>query len=115
MTLIVILLLALVPTILIELGVLLLLREKRKKVLWSSVIINVFTNVPLNLYVTFVDESFTTVFLAELLIILVEAAWYWLFVRRLSQAFIYSALCNAISFLTGLLFVLLLQIFVFYL
>ena len=107
MTLIVILLLALVPTILIELGVLLLLREKRKKVLWSSVIINVFTNVPLNLYVTFVDESFTTILLAELLIILVEAAWYSLFVRRLSQAFIYSALCNAISFLTGLLFVLL--------
>lgn len=115
MTLIVILLLALVPTILIELGVLLLLREKRKKVLWSSVVINVFTNVPLNLYVMFIDESFTTILLAELLIILVEAAWYWLFVRRLSQAFIYSTLCNAISFLTGLLFVLLLQIFVFYL
>ena len=115
MTLIVILLLALVPTILIELGVLQLLREKRKKVLWSSVIINVFTNVPLNLYVMFIDESFTTILLAELLIILVEAAWYWLFVRRLSQAFIYSTLCNAISFLTGLLFVLLLQIFVFYL
>ena len=107
MTLIVILLLALLPTILIELGVLLLLREKRKKVLWSSVIINVFTNVPLNLYVTFVDESFTTILLAELLIILVEAVWYWLFVRRLSQAFIYSTLCNAISFLTGLLFILL--------
>jgi hypothetical protein len=115
MTLIVILLLALVPTILIELGVLQLLREKRKKVLWSSVVINVFTNVPLNLYVMFIDESFTTILLAELLIILVEAAWYWLFVRRLSQAFIYSTLCNAISFLTGLLFVLLLQIFVFYL
>ena len=107
MTLIVILLLALVPTILIELGVLLLLREKRKKVLWSSVVINVFTNVPLNLYITFVDVSFTTILLAELLIILVEAAWYWLFVWRLSQAFIYSTLCNAISFLTGLLFVLL--------
>lgn len=107
MTLIVILLLALVPTILIELGVLQLLREKRKKVLWSSVVINVFTNVPLNLYVTFVDESFTAILLAELLIILVEAAWYWLFVRRLSQAFIYSALCNAISFLIGLLFILL--------
>ena len=107
MTLIVILLLALLPTVLIELGVLLLLREKRKKVLWSSVFINVFTNVPLNLYVTFVDESFTTILLAELLIILMEAAWYWLFIRRLSQAFIYSTLCNAISFLTGLLFILL--------
>ena len=107
MTLIVILLLALVPTILIELGVLQLLREKRKKVLWSSVVINVFTNVPLNLYVMFIDESFTTILLAELLIILVEAAWYWLFVRRLSQAFIYSTLCNAISFLIGLLFILL--------
>jgi hypothetical protein len=69
----------------------------------------------LNLYVTFVDESFTTILLAELLIILIEAAWYWLFVRRLSQAFIYSALCNAISFLTGLLFILLFQFFVFYL
>lgn len=110
-----ILLLALVPTILIELGVLLLLRERRKRVLWSSVVINVFTNVPLNLYVMFVDESFITILLAELLIILIEAAWYWLFVRRLSQAFIYSSLCNAISFLTGLLFVLLLQVIIHYL
>ena len=57
MELILILLLALVPTILIELGVLVLLREKSKKVLGASVVINILTNLPLNLYVYYVYES----------------------------------------------------------
>ena len=43
-------LLALVATVLIELGVLYLLGEKRKRVLLASVVINVATNVPLNLF-----------------------------------------------------------------
>ena len=49
MTLVVVLLIALVLTILIELGVLLLLGERQKRVLCSSVVVNVLTNVPLNI------------------------------------------------------------------
>ena len=95
---------ALIPTILIEWGVLWLLLERRRKVLLSSVAVNVLTNVPLNLYVIHVNDSLGTILIGEVLVILIEAAWYWLFTRSIKQAAIYSLLCNAISFLIGLLF-----------
>ena len=94
---------ALIPTILIEYGVLLLLMERRRKVLWASVVINIITNVPLNLCVASCGPGMVTIGIGEAVVILIEALWYYLFVRRLSQAFIYSTLCNTISFLTGLL------------
>lgn len=105
------LLLALISTILIELVVLLLLRERRKWVLGSSVVINILTNIPLNLFVICIDSSVMTIVLGELLVIVVEALWYFLFIRNLSRAFVYSSLCNAISFLTGLLAELLIAFF----
>ena len=95
--------LSLVPTILIEFVVLLLLRERRRLVLGSSVVINILTNIPLNLFVIYINNSIVTIILGELLVIVVEALWYYLFLRILSRAFIYSILCNAISFLIGLL------------
>ena len=105
------LLLALVPTILIELAVLLFLREQRRRVLCLSVVINILTNIPLNLFVICIDSSFMTIVLGELLVIVAEAWCYYLILRVLSRAFIYSFLCNAISFLTGLLVQLLLLAF----
>jgi hypothetical protein len=103
MTILPTLLLALIPTILIELVVLLFLRERRRLVLVSSVVINILTNIPLNLFVIYIDSSFMTIVLSELLVMVVEALWYYLFIRDLPRAFIYSFLCNAISFLIGLL------------
>ena len=98
------LMIALVPTILIELGVLWLLLERRKKVLLSSIAVNVLTNIPLNLYVLLVGDSMGEILIGEVLVFLVEAVWYWFFTRSLRQALIYSFLCNAISFLIGTLF-----------
>lgn len=105
------LLMALIPTILIEFVVLLLLRERSWVVLGSSVVINILTNIPLNLFVFYVDNRIMMIALGELLVIVVEAFWYYLFLRNLSRAFIYSSLCNAISFLMGLLAVLLIVYF----
>lgn len=104
------LLFALIPTILIELAVLLLLRERSRRVLASSVVVNVLTNIPLNLYVNYVSNSLLAILCGELVVVLVEALWYYLFLGNLSRSFVYSFLCNAISFLTGLL-ILLLYIF----
>lgn len=104
------LLYALIPTILIELAVLLLLRERRGRVLVASVIINILTNVPLNLFIEYYPIGLLSVLLCEILVILVETLWYYLFIRNLKRSFVYSFLCNAISFLTGLL-VLLLYLF----
>ena len=97
------LLIALTLTILIELGVLWLLMERRRKVLALSVVINVFTNVPLNLVVMHVGYSTMTVLIGELLVFIVEALWYLIFIRDIRKAFIYSLLCNAVSFLIGFL------------
>ena len=94
---------ALIPTILIELGVLWLLLERQKKVLLSSIAVNVLTNVPLNLYVLLVGDSWREILIGEVLVFLFEAAWYGFFTRSLRQALIYSFLCNAISFLLGML------------
>ena len=96
----------LLPTILIELVVLWLLGERRPKVLWSSVAVNILTNIPLNLYVQHAQPSIGVMALAEVGVIIVEAVWYVWFVRNLRQAMVYSLLCNTVSILTGLLVVL---------
>ena len=107
------LLATLVPTIVLELLVLWLLRERRADVLWSSVVVNMLTNVPLNLFVTFVSHSWTTILVAEVFIVAVEALWYRYFVDSWRQATAYSVLCNGISFFTGLLVQLVFMLFDF--
>lgn len=103
----VILLLALVLTILIELGVLLLLGERQKRILWLSVVVNVLTNVPLNLSLFYLEADDMTVIVGELVVVVVEALWYYAALRKWKKAIVYSVLCNAISFLSGLLLLLL--------
>ena len=82
---------------------LLLMGEKRRKVLLASIVVNVLTNIPLNLYLLYVDGGWTSFVVGELLVVLVEALWYFAFVRMVSQAVVYSVLCNAASCLFGLL------------
>ena len=104
------LLIPLVATIVIEYGVLRFLRERRQRVLWSSVVVNILTNVPLNLLVVDYDFDWGVILIGEAVVIVVETLWYYFFVKAFRQACVYGFLCNAISFLTGLLvtFVLLL-------
>ena len=107
-------LLPLLATIVLELGVLWLLKERRAKVLWASVIINIFTNVTLNL-ILFNGPHPTPalhILVGELTVIVIETLWYFLFVRNWRQAVAYGVLCNAISYLTGL-FVQLLYFLIF--
>ena len=95
----------LVGTIVIELGVLYFLRERRSRVLWASVVINVLTNLPLNLLIRHGWlGDLPSLLIAEAVIVVVESLCYLCLVRRWRQAFIYGLLCNAVSFLVGLLF-----------
>ena len=107
------LLVPLVATIVIEWGVLLFLGERRRKVLYGSVVINVLTNVPLNLYAIYMGDVWNTLIVGEILVILTEALCYRWLVDEWRQAWIYSLLCNAISFLTGELFVLISLLFTY--
>jgi hypothetical protein len=108
------LLVPLVATIVIEWGVLLLLGERRRKVLMGSVVMNVLTNLPLNLFAVYVDEGWMTVVVGEALVVLIEALCYKRLVGEWQQAWIYSLLCNAVSFLAGELFVLISLFFTLY-
>ena len=93
---------ALITTIILEMGVLLFLRERRAKVLVGSVVINMLTNVPLSLWTLATYPSWTQVIIAEVLICCIESAAYFLLCRNRRQAIAYGFLCNSISFLTGL-------------
>lgn len=101
----------LVATIMIEALVLLLMGEKRWQVLAMSVLMNILTNVPLNLLaLTFplLQTSLPVQLAAELIVLILESTFFYLAVRNVRQALTYATLCNAISYLAGLLFTLLL-------
>lgn len=108
------LLVPLVATIVIELGVLLFLGERRRRVLIGSVVMNVLTNVPLNLFALYAVAGWNTVIIGEALVVLIEALCYKKLLGEWQKAWVYSLLCNAISFLTGELFVLMFLLFTTY-
>jgi hypothetical protein len=108
------LLVPLLATIVIEWGVLLFIGERRRKARLASVAMNVLTNVPLNLFFIHVDERWDTLLAGEALVVLTEALCYRKLVGEWQQAWIYSLLCNAISFLTGELLVLIILLFTSY-
>lgn len=92
----------LASTILIEYGILRLLKENRRKILAGSALINIITNVPLNYF--FAESDFCVILWAEVAIVTIEMLWYLIFLKEFKTALIYSLLCNAVSFLSGLLF-----------
>ena len=94
---------ALLLTISVELGMLLLMGEKRKDVLMGAIVINILTNVPLNYFLLTYGNSTGRLIVGELIVLLVEALWYFLFVHQWRKAAIYSLICNATSFLVGIL------------
>lgn len=102
------LLYTLVATIIIEALVLLALHERRWQVLAASVVMNVLTNLPLNLAVRFVPAlhhpSFPLQIVLECVVVVVESLLFYAVTRNRRTALLYALLCNATSYLCGLLF-----------
>lgn len=94
---------ALLLTISVEVGMLLLMGEKRKGLLIGAVAVNILTNVPLNYFLLTFGNSTERLLGGELLVLLVEALWYYAFTHQWRKAAIYSLICNATSFLVGIL------------
>ena len=94
---------ALLLTIAVEVGMLLFIGERRRKVLLGAVAVNILTNVPLNYFLLAYDGGTGHLIAGELLVLVAEAVWYYFFVRQWQKAIIYSLLCNATSFLFGVL------------
>ena len=99
----------LIATIVIEALVLLLLRERRWQVLSMSVVMNIMTNLPLNLFVYFCLDTLTvpTIIALEGLVMAVEVFLFSLVTHNKRQAITYGVLCNLTSYLLGLIFTLL--------
>lgn len=96
----------LMATILLEsLLLLYYLREHRWQVLAASVLLNIFTNIPLNAFVM-VYEVTEPLYLVglECVVVAVEFIGYWLVLYNRHIAFKYSFLCNSFSALIGCLF-----------
>lgn len=88
-------------TVIIEYCLLRLMGEERGKVLYASMAINAATNLPLNIF--FATASASTLLIAETIIIFAEAALYYIITGDIKKSLVYSTLCNATSFLTGVL------------
>lgn len=104
-----VLLYGLVATIVIETLVLLALNERRWTVLAMSVVMNILTNVPLNLAVQTIPtlgDTLSSQLGLEAIVLVVESGLYYLILRNVRTAFTYALLCNGISYLIGLLFTL---------
>lgn len=94
---------ALLLTIAIEVGMLMLMGERRRGVLAGAVAVNILTNVPLNIFLLTYGYSAGRLVAGELLVLVGEMLWYFMFVHQWRRAAIYSLLCNATSFLAGIL------------
>lgn len=109
------LLYTLVATIVIEALVLFALGERRWTVLAMSMVMNVLTNLPLNLAVRFVpvlqQPSFALQIILECVVAVVEFLLFYAVTRHRRTAVIYAVACNATSYLCGLLFELVLTLF----
>ena len=101
------LLCTLVATIVIEALVLLAMNEKRWQVLAMSMVMNILTNLPLNILVLShpnLHESLPHQLLLELAVVAIETLLYFAVLRHWRQALTYAILCNAISYLCGMLY-----------
>ena len=92
---------AALATVAIELIVLWLMLERRRKVLLSSVVMNICTNVPLNLYLMNSYEGLGTVIILELVVIAVESLCYYLVTRQPLLSLKYGVICNVVSYSLG--------------
>lgn len=107
-----VLLVPLMATILLESLLLLYMRERRWRVLATSVVLNIFTNVPLNAFImAYMVTSPLCLVGLECIVVVVEFIGYWLVLHERRRAFMYSLLCNSFSALIGCLFQCLLTLF----
>ena len=90
----------LILTMLIELLVLKLLGEKEKKILVSSLIVNALTNPAINYFIAD-NYIILNVAVGEIVVVMIEMIWYYLFGKTIKDALIYSVLCNVVSYFAG--------------
>lgn len=98
---------ALIITIIIELLMLFVLGEKNYKIFLLSILINIITNISLNIGIQFINPQYFYVLVGilEVVIAFIEAAGYNLIYKDYKKSLRVSCLCNAASYLLGFVLV----------
>lgn len=97
---------ALLLTIIIELPLLKLFKEKDPKVYFLSLIMNIVTNLSLNGFLKVIDSSNFIVYsivviILEIIVVFVEALGYMIIYKRFKKSFIVSLVLNLASGIIG--------------
>ena len=94
---------ALVLTLIIELLTLILLKEKKVKVLLYAACVNCFTNLTMNIILQYFPNSlyYLSVFVAEIIVIILETLLYFLVLKDIKKSIKYSFICNVLSYFIG--------------
>ena len=96
---------ALYVTLIIELFVLLLINIKSIHIYVVAVLMNIFTNLSMNLLLIRVPSSLYhgALFGFEIVVILVETLIYFLLFRNIKKALYISLACNISSYIIGMI------------
>ena len=95
---------ALLLTIIVELAVLIILKQYKIKLLISIIFTNIITNISMNVLIQYLpNETYDlNVFLLEIVVFLIEMLVYYIVKKDFKKAFIYSLVCNLSSYIIGL-------------
>ena len=98
---------ALIITIITELLVLLVKREKNYRVYLLSIPINIITNISLNIGIQFINSEsyYLIVGILEVIIVFIEASGYNLIYKDYKKSLRVAFLCNVASYLLGFILV----------
>lgn len=98
-----ILIYALLITILSEELVLLIMNVKDSRLYLSLLIINIITNLSMNIILQFVSNYYLWLYILEVCVFIIEGLVYLLITKDIKKAIIISLVCNVCSYLIGLI------------
>ena len=96
-----ILIYALLITILSEELVLLIMNVKDSRLYLSLLIINIITNLSMNIILQFVSNYYLWLYILEVCVFIIEGLVYLLITKDIKKAIIISLVCNVCSYLIG--------------
>ncbi len=98
-----ILIYALLITILSEELVLLIMKVKDSRLYLSLLIINIITNLSMNIILQFVSNYYLWLYILEGCVFIIEGLVHLLIMNDIKKAIIISLVCNLCSYLIGLI------------